>query len=132
MDEELRALYLEKLKADVNSLENLEKGSKEWLVTTMGIEKLTKLLMDDFKNQQAAWDREQAREMNERIKMAQAAADEKKAVLDVIGRVAGPIAGGIFSLLGTRYLAKFIKAMNDGGYLPDREVMKLMPKFKFW
>lgn len=131
MDEELRKMYLEKLKSDIEGLDDLEAGSKERLSAVLEIEKLTKQLSDDFKNQQAAWDHEQAREMNERLRLEQVEADKKKAKLDAVSKVAGPIAGGIMSLLGTRYVIKFIKAMEDGGMIPNREIMKWLPKFKF-
>ena len=132
MNEELRRLYEQTLKETIEGLDELAQGSEEREKAIKEIETLSKVLNEDFKNQQMAWDNEQTRIMDENVKMAQVAADKERSRLELAKGIGSSVVAGTFGFFGAKSLMKFIYKMDGEGILGNREAMKILPRFKFW
>lgn len=132
MTEESRSLMEEKLISALNGLSKLEPGSPAREVAAKEIELLSKQLNEDLKVQQAAWDSEENRRVDEDIRNKQVEADKFRAKMDLAKGVGVAIVTGWAGLFGIKRCYKFIYKMEADGIIPNREAVKLIPKLKFW
>lgn len=132
MDDELRILFQEKLKADIEALEELAVGTEERQAAIEEIEKLSKALNEDLKVQQAAYDNEESRRVDEDIRNKQVEAEHEKSKLELIKGLGMATITGIIGVIGIKTSYHHIYKMEAEGLIPNREAVKLVPKLKFW
>lgn len=132
MGEDLRSMFEDQLKADIEGLEALEEGSEERERAVKEIESLTRLLNDNFKNQQVAWDQEESRRIDEETRDKQNELDEKKSKREFWKTIAAAALTSGVGLLGLACGYHHIYKMEAEGILPNREAMKQLPRLKFW
>lgn len=132
MNEETRMLLEAAIKADIEGLEELEAGSEEREKAIEELEKLCKALNEDLKVQQAAWDNEESRRIDEDIRSRQVEADRERSKFDFAKGLGVAVIGGMIGIFGIKTSYRYIYKMEAEGLLPNREATKLVPRLKFW
>lgn len=132
MDDELRQLYQERLKEILEEIRHADPAEKEHEGLVKELAEISKVLNEDLKIQQGAWDAEEARKLDEDIRNKQVEADKFRSKLDLAKGLGGATITGLIGFAGLKRAYKWIYKMETEGIIPNREAIKWIPKLKFW
>lgn len=133
-NEQNKELLVERIREVLNEINKYEAGSKEREKLVEELNTLYKLTIDEFKVQTEDWNRTEQKEIEkmkieseEKIRIAQIEADEKKSIVDCLKVVSGGLISGI---MANRLITKIIKFEETG--VITTKALGFIPKIKFW
>ena len=117
MGEESKQLLDELLSQTIEDAKMMELGSEEHLRAIKAIESLGKTSEEYART-----------ELDADIRNKQIEADKRRSLLDFAKGVIGSTLAFV-SIVGGR---RFIKKMEEDGAIPNKDILRDMPKMKFW
>ena len=117
MGEESKEKLDELLSHTIEETKYLEVGSEEYLRAVKSVESLSKANEEYTRT-----------ELDADIRNKQVKSDRFRSILDFAKGAFGTAAAVFVTLSGRR----FIKKMEDDGVIPNKDILRDMPKMKFW